>query len=105
MLSVTVVIEAPNEGIASISMVIVLDGTTTETSSLPPLSLLVHTCTALVNEIIIDLVLVFPLILILVQNNVLMNVSKNTEHNFAGLETLVGQLHSATYSCHDINIA
>ena len=29
----------------------------------------------------------FPLILILVQN-ILMNVSKNTEHNFAGLEAL-----------------
>ena len=47
---------------------------------LPPshYSLLVHTCTALVNEIIIvlsNLVLVFPLILILVQN-MLMNVSK-----------------------------
>ena len=42
------------------------------------------------NEIIIvlsDLVLVFPLILILVQN-ILMNVSKNTEHNFGVLEGL-----------------
>ena len=65
MLSVTVVIEAPHSLLVDL-----------------------HTCTVLMNEIIIvmsDLVLVFPLILVLVQN-ILMNVSKNIEHNFAGLE-------------------
>ena len=95
MLSVTVVIEVPNESDANLFMVLLLDHTTTEASSflwcippLPPYSLLVRTRTALVNEIMSNLVLVFPLILILVQN-ILMNVSKNTEHNFAGLEALL----------------
>ena len=52
-----------------------------------PYSLLVHTYTVLFHIAIVlsDLVLVF---LMLVQN-ILMNVSKNTEHNFAGLEALV----------------
>ena len=45
MLSVTVVIEAPNESDASVSMVLLLDRTTTEASSFPPspYSLLVYT--------------------------------------------------------------
>ena len=48
LLSVTVVIEAPNDSDASVSMVLLLDRTTTEASILPfpsPYSLLVHTCT------------------------------------------------------------
>ena len=78
LLSVTVVIEAQKRGRCDC-----LYGPTPRSYYPPPqpYSLFVHTRTALVNEIIIvlsNLVLVFPLIVILVRNT-LMNVSLKQE--------------------------